>query len=100
MGDNLKPRDREAELLDHSVMAARGQITRAENQVEANFFSLAASTVASTHPGACQALTASASAYFSEHPADELEAGEVIRRGWVISMPRLRDMLTERLGRE
>lgn len=99
MDPNDTPRDREADLLDRCVLAARGEITRAQSQIEANFFSLASSTVLSTFPEVSRALERSAGAYFADHPSDELHPAEVIRNGWVISMPRLRDMLTEILER-
>jgi hypothetical protein len=35
--------------------------------------------------------------YFATHPNERLAAGEVVRNGWVVSLPRLRDMLSQQL---
>jgi hypothetical protein len=36
--------------------------------------------------------------YFSIHPTDKVEPGEVVRKNWIINLPRLRDMLSYKLG--
>lgn len=41
-------------------------------------------------------LAAAATRYFADHPEQELPSAEVVRRGWIINAPRLRDRL-ERL---
>jgi len=38
--------------------------------------------------------------YFLRHPADRLPAADVVRKGWVFSLPRLRDMLSHKLIKE
>jgi len=35
--------------------------------------------------------------YFASHPNERLPSAEVVRRGWVIGLPRLRDMLSRQL---
>ncbi|MFM2448736.1 MAG: hypothetical protein RIS44_1186 [Pseudomonadota bacterium] len=37
-------------------------------------------------------------AYFSQHPNEQLQACEVIKNGWLISLPRARDMLMRRVN--
>jgi hypothetical protein len=37
-----------------------------------------------------------ATAYFAAHPEQQVASAEVVRRGWIINAPRLRDRL-ERL---
>lgn len=36
--------------------------------------------------------------YFASHPNDRLDAVAVVRQGWVVSLPRLRDMLSHQLS--
>ena len=40
-----------------------------------------------------EALDRASKAYFSAHPGEELPVQEVVRRGWLISLPRFRDRL-------
>jgi hypothetical protein len=35
--------------------------------------------------------------YFAAHPNERLAAAEVVSKGWVVGLPRLRDMLTQQL---
>jgi hypothetical protein len=35
--------------------------------------------------------------YFAVHPTEKIESGEVVRKGWILNFPRLRDMLSHRL---
>ena len=42
-------------------------------------------------------MLAAGNTYLSAHPQRQLHASEVIRRGWVTNLPRLRDMLSRSL---
>lgn len=44
------------------------------------------------------ARDSAAERYFAEHPQDRMEPAEVVRCGWVASLPRLRDMLGRKLA--
>jgi hypothetical protein len=45
-------------------------------------------------------LMAASQDYFDQHPGERLDPEDVVRKGWVASLPRLRDMLREQLRRE
>jgi len=56
-------------------------------------FLLAAIFVRSQFPRESESLMAVSEQYFAVHPTERLTPGEVIRIGWVIGLPRLRDRL-------
>lgn len=92
------PRQAEAELLELCAQVCLGgEMVSATNQIEANFVDLAYQVIDSEFPAHGQRLRMVADTYFQAHPQDRLEADEVIRRGWVIGLPRLRSMLSVRL---
>ena len=35
--------------------------------------------------------------YFDLHPNEKIAPADVVRKGWVLSLPRLRDMLSHKL---
>lgn len=73
----------------------RGRI--ALDQREANVFRLASMVVRSTFPNESNSLMAASERYFATHPGELLHSSEVIRNGWVMTLPRLRDMLSRQL---
>lgn len=60
-------------------------------------FRLAGSVLRSRLPAESARLKAASAAFFAQHPDEQLPAAEVVRRGLVVSMPRLRDMLSQKL---
>lgn len=92
-------RDDEATLLARCVAVARGVETTVRDQKEAMVFRVAGMVIESRFPHESGALMQAGDAYFAQHPDDRLDAAEIVRRGWVIGLPRLRDRLT-RLLRE
>jgi len=93
----MTARDVESMLLDRCVAMARGSDRVAHDQREANVFNVAAMVVASRFPGDALRMEQASKQYFAMHPDDMLVSSEVVRRGWVTSLPRLRDMLSRRL---
>lgn len=89
-------RDLEAALLTRCVDVALGRVIMASNQREANVFHVAAGVVGDAYPRAAQRLGQASHRYLDQHPGERVTAAEVVMRGWVASLPRLRDML----GRE
>ena len=89
-------REREAALLARCVAVANAY-GEAQDQCEANVFALAANALASRFPFESDRLLIASLSYFRGHPGHELPVDEVIRRGWVIGLPRLRDRLTREL---
>lgn len=93
----MTTRDTEAALLARCSAVARELGQTARNQREANVFRLAAMVVQSRFPGESKQLMAASDRYFDAHPDERLPPEDVVRKGWVASLPRLRDMLSHRL---
>jgi hypothetical protein len=94
----MNARDREAALLTRCVDAARGKVAVAEGPREANVFHVAAGVVGGVHPRAAERLQLASHRYLDRHPGERVSTAEVVGRGWVASLPRLRDMLTRQLA--
>lgn len=93
----MTARDNESALLARCSTAARELAQSAQDQREANVFRLAAMVVQSRFPGESKCLMRASEQYFAAHPDERLAPAEVVRRGWISSLPRLRDMLSHRL---
>lgn len=93
----MTARDAESALLDRCVGVARALTQAARDQREANVFRLAAMVVRSRFPGESVCLMQASERYFASHPDERLLPADVVRKGWVFSLPRLRDMLSHRL---
>lgn len=96
----MTARDIESALLVRCSAVAReiAQSTHvAQDQREANVFQLAAVLVQSRFPVESKCLAQASERYFVAHPNERLASSEVVRRGWVMSLPRLRDMLSRQL---
>lgn len=94
----MDAREAEALLLSRCTVAAREANTKAQDQREANVFHLAATVVRSQYPAEAENLARASDHYFAAHPDSRLTLGEVVGHGWVVSLPRLRDMLNHRFG--
>lgn len=93
----MNARDNERQLLNRCVFVVEHPEASACSAAEANVFRLAGSVLRSRLPVASAHLKAVSGAYFALHPDEQLPADEVVRRGLVVSLPRLRDMLSQRL---
>ena len=93
----MTAREVESALLARCSADAREAAQVAQYQREANVFQLAAMVVRSRFPVESQCLTQASERYFASHPNERLASAEVVRRGWVMSLPRLRDMLSRQL---
>jgi len=93
----MAAREGEAALLARCAAAAREILSAAQNQREANVFRLAAMVVQSRFPRESTSLMQASERYFAQHPDEKLTPAEVVRNGWVLSLPRLRDMLSHQL---
>jgi len=90
-------RDDESALLARCSAVAREVAQSAQDQREANVFRLAAMVVQSRFPDESKRLMQASEQYFIAHPSERLAPAEVVRKGWVLGLPRLRDMLSHRL---
>lgn len=93
----MTARELEAALLTRCAVAAREVAPTAQDQREANVFQLAAMVVRSRFPRESTSLMRASEQYFATHPSERLAPGDVVRNGWVQSLPRLRDMLSQQL---
>ncbi len=92
----MNAREREREMLLRCATAARNSAV-AQDQQEANVFRVAAMVVQSRLPSEAAKLMQASENYFNQHPNERLPAADVVRNGWVFSLPRLRDMLSREL---
>ncbi len=93
----MNARDQEFALLTRCAVVAQQPVLQAQDQREANVFRVASMVLRSRFPLESQTLLQASEQYFSQHPEDKLEAVEVVKKGWVSNLPRLRDMLTHLL---
>jgi len=93
----MNARELEAQMLTRCVAAARGRTLSAQSGAEANVLRLAGMVIQSRFPAEAARLGQASQRYFAQHPADLLEPADVLRRGWLVSLPRLRDLLSLQL---
>lgn len=89
----MESRQIEAHLLGRCVAVALSTDEVAVDQREANFFMVAAVVILSKFPTQSKALALASQRYFAKHPTEALPPAEVLHKGWVTSLPRLRDSL-------
>lgn len=94
----MNARDTEEALLEKCARLARGEQPDALDQREANVVRLAAMVTMTAFPKESSTLRNMSEDFFQKHPSELLEAGEVVRQGWIVSLPRLRDMMTRLLS--
>ena len=93
----MSSRNVEDDLLTRCAAVARSLSDVASDRREANVFRVAAMVVQSRLPSESARLMQASDTYFASHPTDLLPAADVVRNGWVFSLPRLRDMLSFKL---
>ena len=64
---------------------------------EANVMCVAAMVIGNGFPVSKKRLMEAAARYFEVHADEKVETAEVVRRGWVLNLPRLRDRLERKL---
>lgn len=96
----MSARDREAFYLQRCIDVSVGKDAHANDAAEANVFSLAASALRSSMPIESRKLDKAASEYLDSHKGEVVDVTGAVMNGWIISLPRLRDMLTMKLGAE
>lgn len=89
-------RDIERVMLERCLQIAITPGDMPRDQAEANVCRLAGMIVDGRYPVAGKRLSDAAATYFADHPEQQVPSAEVVRRGWIINAPRLRDRL-ERL---
>lgn len=92
----MTAREAKTAMLADCAQAAQGARV-ARDQRQAHVYRLAGMVVQSRYPLQAKVLMCAADGYFAKHPEQLLPSQEVLKRGWVISLPRLRDALSVRL---
>lgn len=95
----MNSRDLEDSQLQRCVAVARGVTDAARDQQDANVFLVAAKVLQSRYAVESGRLFAASERYFERYPAQRLTSADVVRHHWVVSLPRLRDMLSQKLER-
>jgi hypothetical protein len=95
----MTARDAESALLARCSAVVREVAQLAQDQREANVFRLAAMVVQSQFPSESKCLMQASEQYFASHPNEKLAPADVVRKGWVSSLPRLRGMLSHQFYR-
>lgn len=96
--NTVTARDAESALLARCAAVAREVAQAAQDQREANVFRLGAIVLQSRFPRESDRLMLASERYFAAHPDQRLVSAAVVRNGWILGLPRLRDMLTHRLS--
>jgi hypothetical protein len=94
----MNARELEDQFLSRCATAATQPNAVAHNQREANIFRTAALLIQSRHPEASSRLMRASAVYFSQHANEQLSASDVMKKGWLISLPRARDLLCRKLN--
>ncbi|RZS58111.1 hypothetical protein [Sphaerotilus mobilis] len=94
----MDARQREAQLLIRCTAVARDVAPPAADPCEAHVFPLAARVVQSRFPVESSRLLQASERYVEAHPDTRLASADVVRQGWIVDLPRLRDLLSHELG--
>ncbi len=87
-------------MLTRCTQLARGTDSQASNVIEANVMRVAGLVIKSRFPEESARLLLKSRHFFQQQKGGEpLPVELVLRQGWIVSLPRLRDMLTEQLRR-
>ncbi|MEE9319414.1 MAG: hypothetical protein V3U76_03115 [Granulosicoccus sp.] len=94
----MTSRNTEQRLVQTCVRVAAGEFIPTLDKQAANVIRLAAMLARSNHPVASMRLRDVANDYFSGHGVLPLATEELLRRRWVISLPRFRSLLDRELA--
>lgn len=90
----MDARTLEAGLLARATDVVKGEIACALDAREANVLHVAAMVIGPRFPRGARALLHASKAYFDAHPGAQLSPSETVARGWISSLPSLRDQLS------
>ena len=91
------PREAEEVMLMSCLEVAQGVRAMPCSAQQANVMRVAAMVIGKSFPVSHKRLSAAAARDFEAHPGDKVESAEVVRLGWVSTLPRLRDRLEHKL---
>jgi len=90
-------REAEAELIAYCARVARGAAVTVKDRREANVLAVAARVLSRRFPAEIAHLDAVSESYLRAHEDERLSASATVRNGWIVSLPRLRELLTHEL---
>ncbi len=93
-------REREATFIALCVNVARGAKIAPLSQADANVLAAAATITSSRFPVESARMKRVSEEYFAQHPKQALPLPEMVRRGWVMGVPRFRDFLMREMRKE
>lgn len=95
----MTAREIESVLLSRCCLVARDSAQIAQDQREANVFRLASMVIQSRFPVEADNLWRASEHYLANHPGEKLDPADVVRKAWIIDLPRLRDRLIRQLAK-
>jgi len=90
-------RQTEAELIAYCAQVARGATVAVKDRREANVLAIAARVLGRRFPSEIAHLDAVSERYLRAHEDERVSAAATVRNGWIVSLPRLRELLTHEL---
>lgn len=87
----------EAELITYCARVARGATVAVQDRREANVLAVAARVLSRRFPAEIAQLDAISERYLRAHEDERVSAAAAVRNGWIVSLPRLRELLTHEL---
>ncbi len=97
VGVPTNPCEAEEVMLTSCLEVAQGVREMPCSAQQANVMRIAAMVIGRSFPVSQKRLSEAAARYFEAHPGEDVETAEVVRRGWVATLPRLRDRLEHKL---
>lgn len=90
-------RQAEAELITYCARVARGATVAATDQREANVLAVAARVLSRRFPTEIAHMDTASERYLRAHEDERVSTAAAIRNGWIVSLPRLRELLTREI---
>lgn len=97
LGVPTNPREAEEVMLMSCLEVAQGVRAMPCSAQQANVMRVAAIVIGRSFPASQKRPSEAAARYFEAHPGDKVDSAEVVRLGWVSTLPRLRDRLEHKL---
>jgi hypothetical protein len=95
----MDARQQEEQLVARCCAVASGDATAPVDEREANVFRIVATILGPQHIAEADRLLTASSTWFVAHNIEALPAAEVVRRGWIASLPRMRQLVSQALTR-
>jgi len=96
----MDARDREQKMLDRCARVVKGRARVARTRAEASVFRFAAMSLESANPSGANSLWSASERYFTTHTQAPATLAELMGKGHILTINRLRDMLAVQLQRE